>query len=155
MFVWLLAALLTIWMDSLLNSLFVNLNKNVVEKSTKLLPKLTIDLLRVAKHEIPVYLIALFFATTWLLLKFYNFIILRRRKLKILKAEYGSGTTFVDVTTQLNNFVVNDKISIPLRNSIVGVDPTPGTVKVAKIRYEINGKEHKSQVVEQEMINLP
>lgn len=153
--IWLVGALFTIWLDSLLRPSLVGLNKNFAEKSSSFIPGLAIDFLKVVKYEIPIYLIIIFFVIIWLLFQLYNFLILKTRKLKILKAEYGSGTTFINITTQLNNFVENDKISIPLKNSVAGLDPTPGVTKIVNIKYELNGKIFEKKFIEGKNIELP
>lgn len=79
-------------------------------------------------------------------------------KVEILKAEYGAGTKFKDVTE-----VVRKRAgSLPLivlpsssYNSSFGGDPLPGVVKVLKIQYRIDGKAGEATFKENATIMLP
>ena len=79
-------------------------------------------------------------------------------KIEILKAEYGAGTKFKDVTE-----VVRKRAgSLPLivlpssnYNSSFGGDPSPGVVKVLKIQYRIDGKAGEATFQENATIMLP
>jgi hypothetical protein len=73
--------------------------------------------------------------------------------LKIIKATYGSGETFLDITDQLNKLVNKGKLKIVLNNDIAG-DPTPGSVKVGKIKYELNGKIFEKDYTENDTVEL-
>jgi HEAT repeat protein len=79
-------------------------------------------------------------------------------QVEIVKAEYGAGTTFKDVTE-----VVRKRAgSLPLivlpassYNSAFGGDPAPGIVKQLKIQYRINGKSGEASFPENATIMLP
>lgn len=79
-------------------------------------------------------------------------------KLEILKAEYGAGTTFRDVT----EIVRKRAGSLPLivlpsssYNASFGGDPVPSVVKRLKIQYRINGKDGEASFAENATIMLP
>ncbi|HHT9139092.1 MAG TPA: hypothetical protein ACFYEK_17855 [Candidatus Wunengus sp. YC60] len=73
----------------------------------------------------------------------------------IISATYGSGNTFIDITTQVNELVIDNKLKIVLSNGIPGYDPTPGKVKIGKIKFELNKKIIIKTYREGEAINLP
>ncbi len=150
-----ITVILGIWLTTLLTPLFNKLNQFLIEKSRDPILSLIIFITSKLNIKVPVYSILLFILIAWLIFKFIRILTLSRRRFKIIKAEYGSGTTFVDITNQLNNFVIDNKISVLLTNSIAGLDPTPGVVKVAKIKYELNGKKFDKKIIEGKIINLP
>lgn len=79
-------------------------------------------------------------------------------KLEILKAEYGAGTTWKDVTAILKKRARNlPLIILPKEgyNASFGGDPVPGTPKVLKIHYRIDGKDGQVTLRENDMILLP
>ncbi|MEJ7595881.1 MAG: HEAT repeat domain-containing protein [Planctomycetaceae bacterium] len=79
-------------------------------------------------------------------------------KLEIVKAEYGSGTTQKDVTEVLKK-QVSDLPLITLAsasyNTSFGGDPTPGSTKLLKVTYRINGKSGETTFAEDALIVLP
>jgi HEAT repeat protein len=79
-------------------------------------------------------------------------------KLEIIKAEYGSGGTQVDVTGVLQK-QVGDLPVITLAsgsyNSSFGGDPLPGSAKLLKVQYRINGKTGDASFPEDSLIILP
>lgn len=79
-------------------------------------------------------------------------------KVEIIKAEYGAGTTFKDVTKTLQRNVRGLPLivlSSPSYNSAFGGDPASGTVKQLKIQYKINGKPGEVSLPEDATIMLP
>lgn len=79
-------------------------------------------------------------------------------KLEIIKAEYGSGSTFKDVTAVLQKQAADlpfITLPSPNYNTNFGGDPVPGKVKQLKIRYRINGKEGEASFAENALIILP
>ena len=79
-------------------------------------------------------------------------------KVEILKAQYGAGTKFKDVTETVRKRAG----SLPLivlpsssYNSSFGGDPAPGIVKELKIQYRINGKPGEASFRENATIMLP
>ena len=79
-------------------------------------------------------------------------------KIEILKAEYGAGDKFKDVTGVLKR-VVHDfpVIMLPADdyNASFGGDPASGVVKQLKIRYRMNGKPGEVSFAENATIVLP
>ena len=78
--------------------------------------------------------------------------------LEIIKAEYGSGSTFKDVTKVLQK--QTDDLALimlesPNYNTAFSGDPTPGVVKQLKIQYRINGKAGQASFPENALILLP
>ncbi len=79
-------------------------------------------------------------------------------KLEIIKAEYGAGSTWKDVTAILKRRARNLPLIVlpsPSYNASFGGDPVPGTPKLLKIKYRINGKIGQVTLRENEMILLP
>lgn len=60
------------------------------------------------------------------------------KRLEIIKAIYGTQKAEYDVTEELNNRIVDNKLEIVASNEIAG-DPDPGTEKKLIIQYRING----------------
>jgi hypothetical protein len=79
-------------------------------------------------------------------------------KVEIIKAEYGEGTQFKDVTETLRKYVRDfPLIVLPSSNynASLGGDPLPGTPKKLKIRYRIDGKAGEATFPENATIMLP
>ena len=79
-------------------------------------------------------------------------------KVEIIKAEYGAGTTFKDVTALLRQHVRDFPLIVlpsPSYNSAFDGDPVPGTVKQLKVQYRINGKAAEASFPENATILLP
>lgn len=79
-------------------------------------------------------------------------------KVEIVKAEYGAGTTFKDVTAILKKHVRDfPLIVMPAGgyNSAFGGDPVPNVVKTLKVRYRIDGREGEASFGENATIMLP
>ena len=53
---------------------------------------------------------------------------------ELLRAEYGSGGTWVDVTARVRSLVHGDSLNIRVDNDTLGGDPTPGTPKTLRLR---------------------
>jgi len=79
-------------------------------------------------------------------------------KVEIIKAEYGAGTTFRDVTEILRRSVRDLPLIVlpsPSYNTSFGGDPVPGTVKQLKVQYRLNGKPGEATFPENATIMLP
>lgn len=79
-------------------------------------------------------------------------------KVEIIKAEYGAGKKFNDVTETLRRCVRDfPLIVLPSSsyNSSFGGDPVPSTVKQLKVRYRIDGKPGETSFPENATIMLP
>jgi len=83
---------------------------------------------------------------------------LAKVKLEITKAEYGVGSTQLDVTAVVNKYAGNSPLitlESPSYNTCFGSDPSPGNVKQLRIRYKINGKAGVASFAENAPIVLP
>jgi len=79
-------------------------------------------------------------------------------KVEIVKALYGSGTTFTDVTDILRKKAGSFPLitlSSDQYNKEFGGDPTPGSYKVLKIQYKLDGKAGEVTLPENATILLP
>ncbi|MFH1924797.1 MAG: HEAT repeat domain-containing protein [Planctomycetota bacterium] len=79
-------------------------------------------------------------------------------KVEIVKAEYGAGETFKDVTGVLRRHARDFPLIVlpsPSYNSAFGGDPAPGIVKQLKVEYRINGKPAEASFPENATIMLP
>ncbi len=79
-------------------------------------------------------------------------------KIEIVKAEYGAGATFKDVTAMVQGFVGDFPLIILKSNSYnttFGGDPAPNTVKQLKIQYKIDGKAGEVTFPENATVLLP
>ncbi len=83
---------------------------------------------------------------------------LEKVKLEIVKAEYGSGATQKDVTEILQK-QVGDLPLLALAsesyNTSFGGDPLPGSVKLLKVQYKINGKAGEVSFAEDALLVFP
>ena len=86
--------------------------------------------------------------------KIYKFIQLRKNKLKIVKANYGSDSKKIEITDELNNAVEDDKLKIVLSNNIAG-DPHRGVKKKGEIKYKFNNEIKEKKCNESDLIELP
>jgi hypothetical protein len=60
--------------------------------------------------------------------------------LTILKASYGIGTQFVDVTGEVKGLANNGDLGFTVSAQSLGIlDPNPGTSKILQIQYRVNG----------------
>ncbi len=79
-------------------------------------------------------------------------------KVEIIKAEYGAGTTFKDVTAVVRSRAGDlPLIVLPATsyNAAFGGDPVPSVVKQLKIQYRINDKAGEATFAENATILLP
>ena len=79
-------------------------------------------------------------------------------RVEIVTAEYGAGTTFVDVTETLKEHVHDFPLIVlpsPSYNASFGGDPAPGIVKQLKIQYRMNGSLGVASFPENATILLP
>jgi hypothetical protein len=79
-------------------------------------------------------------------------------QVEIVKAEYGAGSSQIDVTQSLQKWV--DKLPLimlpsPTYNDSFGADPAPGEAKTLKVQYRINGKSGDASFAENALIVLP
>ena len=83
---------------------------------------------------------------------------LKPLKIEIVKAEYGAGGKWKDVTKTVQRAVSGlplIALSSSKYNDAFGGDPAPGKPKVLKIEYRIDGKSGKATFAENTPILLP
>ncbi len=56
------------------------------------------------------------------------------RSWELLRAEYGSGDTWVDVTLRVRSLVSGDSLNFRVDNDTLGGDPAPGTPKTLRLQ---------------------
>ena len=127
----------------------------VIGKLLDLFSSNSSGLLKVLKFKvnIPLFAILLSLAVFWLFYLAYKNWKIGKHGLKIIKAKYGSGDSFVDITSELNSRVIDDKLNIVIDNSIAG-DPLPGTLKKALITFSHNGKTDDIEVRESDTLKI-
>ena len=79
-------------------------------------------------------------------------------KIEIVRAEYGAGATFKDVTAMVRSYVGDFPLIILKSNNYnttFGGDPAPNTVKQLKIQYRLDGKVGEASFAENALIILP
>lgn len=152
---WAIGIFFATWLSNLLAPLFTGLNEYLISKSINYISATINFIGYILTLNIPVYSIVIFLITIWLIYKIGYKISLSKRQFIILKAEYGSGNTFIDITSRLNDLVVDNKLNVTLSNGIPGIDPTPGTVKYCNIQYNHNNKILNKKVTESQLIDLP
>jgi Flp pilus assembly protein TadD len=84
--------------------------------------------------------------------------LIRNVKLEIVKAEYGAGTLWRDVTNVLQKLSADgQQITLPSStyNVAFGGDPAPGKWKELKIQYRINGFDAEVTLAENALVILP
>lgn len=74
---------------------------------------------------------------------------------EILRAEYGSGNTWVDVTGSVRSLVSANALSFRVTNEVLGGDPTPGRAKTLRLRLRDEyGRESVQTFLEKDSVNL-
>ncbi len=74
--------------------------------------------------------------------------------LKIISALYGMNDTYIDVTEQLNQMVVDNKLEVKVLNDIAG-DPLVGIKKELKVIYSIGSDIETIVVNEKQTLEIP
>jgi Domain of unknown function (DUF3395) len=75
--------------------------------------------------------------------------------LRILKADYGVGNRFVDVTARLSSQVQGDQLSLRVTNSTMGRDPAEEHAKTLTVWYSYHGRAARAVVNEKDYLMLP
>lgn len=75
--------------------------------------------------------------------------------LRLLRAEYGVGDRWVDVTQRLNSQISNDRLSVRVTNETMGRDPAEEKVKTLVVWYVYGGRTANVTVNEKSTLNLP
>ena len=66
--------------------------------------------------------------------------------LVIKEATYGRGSTYVNVTRQLQSLVSNDSIDIVVGPKTMGSDPSVGTAKSLSVTYVVDGVQEQKTI---------
>jgi hypothetical protein len=77
------------------------------------------------------------------------------RGLQIMRAYYGAGGQFVNVTDALRNRMDDGHIYLHVDNDSMGVDPLPGVHKSLRVLYVIDGERQNVVVDEKTDLRLP
>ena len=78
----------------------------------------------------------------------------KKKAMQILKAEYGSGSTFVDVKNRLEQYIFSDRIEFMVTNEVFGFDPTPGVPKVLNISVKTKNNEKQFEFKEGNVVQI-
>jgi hypothetical protein len=74
---------------------------------------------------------------------------------EIIRADYGSGNRWVDVTQRVRSFIRGDALDFRVDNATLGADPAPGRAKVLRLQVrEKNGKTRRLTFQENEYVSL-
>lgn len=73
----------------------------------------------------------------------------------ISKAKYGAEDKFIDLKTELNELIEDNKLILGERYNNIKGDPIVGTSKTLEIKYFYQGKFHVKTFKENEYIELP
>ena len=71
----------------------------------------------------------------------------------IYKAVEGKGEA--DVTTALTSQVKDQRLSLPVNNKTLGVDPAINQVKLLRVDYELGGKSFTKEIAENQTLVIP
>jgi len=77
-----------------------------------------------------------------------------RAPLRIIKAQYGVGDQWLDVTQAVVGKIRGDRLELRVSNEIGG-DPAKGSRKELRIEYEFQGQRNNKSVPEDEWLSLP
>jgi hypothetical protein len=77
------------------------------------------------------------------------------RGLVILRAEYGTGGRWVDITDRLQARVVLNRLNVRVNNDLAGDDPAPNRPKELRVRFQVDGREQRRTVSEGQRLSLP
>lgn len=76
-------------------------------------------------------------------------------RLEILRAYYGAGGQFINVTDTLRSRVQDGRLFMRIDNFNLGVDPMPGVHKWLRVMYAIDGERRHVTVEEKTDLQLP
>lgn len=75
--------------------------------------------------------------------------------LKVIRAEYGAGNRWADVTTLLQRKVTGNTLHLAINNSTMAIDPAPATPKMLRIEYAIGNHSQTLNLPENSQVSLP
>ncbi len=143
---------ITTFASGLLNKLFEPLYPRIIDGAD--LPNKIVWILNLLSVKIPLYSFFFGVIAVWITYKVYAMFNLSRSDLKIIKATYGTDTKKIDITNELNNAIVDNKLSILINNNIAG-DPHRHQLKKAIVKYTYNGGEGDIKREEYKVLYLP
>jgi hypothetical protein len=76
-------------------------------------------------------------------------------KLRVLRAQYGSGYGYFDVTDRLNSQLRGDALHLRVTNDTMGGDPADDKHKQLSVVYIYNGQQYYVVVKEKDELILP
>jgi hypothetical protein len=76
-------------------------------------------------------------------------------RLRVMRAQYGIGSRYADVTDLLNSQIQGDSLSLRVTNEVMGGDPDPEQRKQLIVFYIFNGRQSRVVVNEKGNLNLP
>lgn len=74
---------------------------------------------------------------------------------EILSAQWGSGTTYREVSARLRQLIWDYRIKTFVGVELAGFDPTPGVAKSLKISYTVLGEKRTTEAHEGTILELP
>src|SRR6266852_485890 len=75
--------------------------------------------------------------------------------LHILRARYGAGNRWMDVTRALQNLVSNNRLNVKVNDKNMGGNPAEDQRKGLEIEWEFQGRHQESRLREGDYINIP
>ena len=76
-------------------------------------------------------------------------------RLRVMRAQYGVGNRYADVTDLLNSRIQADSLNLRITNDTMGGDPDPDRRKQLIVFYMFNGRQLRTTVNEKDTLNLP
>src|SRR5581483_7710941 len=74
---------------------------------------------------------------------------------ELIRADYGSGNSWVDVTERVRSLIHGDSLNFRVDNNTLGVDPRPREVKVLRLQIQDRkGRTRQLTFREKEYVNL-
>jgi hypothetical protein len=78
-----------------------------------------------------------------------------RNRLSIVRAEYGEGQRWRDVTDLLNQQIQGNALRVAVNNTTMGGDPAPAVAKRVRVQYLLNGQQMSVEIAENRELILP
>jgi hypothetical protein len=75
--------------------------------------------------------------------------------LRIIRARYGAGNRWMDVTGALQNLVNNDRLNAKVNDTNMGGNPAEGQRKELEFEWEFQGRRQEARLREGDYINIP
>jgi hypothetical protein len=75
--------------------------------------------------------------------------------LRIIRARWGGGNRWLDVTATLQSLVNNDRLDAKVNNTNMGADPAEDQHKELEVEWEYRGRRQESRLREGDYLHLP